>query len=188
MKTQILLFLTVSFGLAGFVSGQVKLPADADKIVQEFDKWEAAEKAALEQKVAKQRTALVKRLEQILEDYTRKGKLDTALAIRKKIAELNNAGLPVGFVYKFTLDDSGPIRVTFHENGVASQIMERSGKMFPKKFRWEMTAPGVMEYWYYSNEKGSLTRWNFSSDFSTASLFNHKNKDRVKATRSGASN
>lgn len=71
------------------------MPADGQELVKGFDAQREAIQKEVDQKIAANRAAVIKALEDLQDKYTKAGKLDEAVAIRDYL----RAGGPGGYWY-----------------------------------------------------------------------------------------
>lgn len=75
-------------------SDETALPAESQQLIERLEEWESAEREEFEKMVQAKTAEVVTLLETQLTATTKKGDLDGALAIRRKIEELNAKLLP----------------------------------------------------------------------------------------------
>lgn len=83
--------LTASLFVEAQEENSFPLPPVAQQMAEKLAKWEASEKAALEKKIAEKRLQVTKVLSQQLQEVTRSGNLEGALAIKNYISSISPA-------------------------------------------------------------------------------------------------
>jgi hypothetical protein len=89
--TVLILLASTNFGRC---DDDPKLPAETTQLIKRFDLWEAVQREELEKTVRAKTVELIATLKRQLDATTKQGNLDGALAIRKRIAELETRHLP----------------------------------------------------------------------------------------------
>lgn len=87
------LFYSLSILLISFVSvaQELALPTASQELADRLNEWEAEQKAALEKRINDKRDQVIQVFSTQLENATKEGDLDGALAIRNYIESLQNA-------------------------------------------------------------------------------------------------
>ena len=67
------------------------LPADAQEILQKYEKRQAEARREMESRLAQSRQEAIKQLRDLQDSYTKAGKLDEAVAIRDRVRKLESA-------------------------------------------------------------------------------------------------
>lgn len=116
MKTPVLL-LAVAILLAGNLFSQ-DLPDESTALLEKLTEWETEKRTALEEEIREKKSQVADALAAHLESETKKGNLETAVAIKAKIDELR-----------------GPV-----ETAEAPKVMESTGKTYRSLRDFESTA------------------------------------------------
>ena len=163
--TRFSLLLCLALSLpAGAVFGQEELPADAKKVLEKMEQFEAQTILEAQVKIEKKRLDVARYLEMLLETETKSGNLDGGLAIREAIKQLR--AKPSADLTKVAIKEEQ--NSVAEEDGKDSEGVEKEDELHPVIGRWafedkdrsdlvrEFTAGGKCVQFRNGNKEWSL--------------------------------